>query len=426
MGAAADRVPERRRGTPPSPWLFGIFSAPYGCFNGLVAVALPYVLRNHGFAVERIAAIGAAVQAPAIWYFLWAPIVDIRLRRRTWLILLSVVSAACAAVAIGNSRSRSLHVLTVLLVTASVFNQPVSSAVGGLAAEVVPNQTRGRTGGWSQAGILGGGVIAGGLTVWLTDHAPALTTSLIVAALIIIPAFAVLGVDEPPPHRVPLRDHLSTMFREVAVTLRRRDVWLAFLFFLSPIGAGALMNLFSAIAGDFHASETMVIAVVAVAGILMPVGALIGGVLCDRYDRWRMYPLAGLTEAASAGAMVLAPFSPASYLIGAAAYAFTSGLCYAAFMSLAFELVGSTTEASSTRFTLFMAAVNVPVVYMLRLDGWGHAHFGVRGLLAVDAICNGVLALVLLASIGALKPLIRRATRRSIKQATDTVIGESD
>lgn len=405
-------MPEPRRGVPP-PWLFGIFSAPYGCFNGLVAVALPYVLRRHGLSVDRIAAIGAAVQAPAIWYFLWAPMVDIGLRRRTWLILLSVASASCAAAAIWSTGSATLRGLTVLLVAASVFNQPVSSAVGGLVAEIVPNERRGHTGGWSQAGILGGGVVAGGLTVWLTDRAPPLVTSLIVAALIVIPAFAVLAIDEPSPHHLPLRDHLAAMFREVVTTLRRREVWLAFMFFLSPIGAGALMNLFSAIAGDFHASGTMVIAIVAAAGILTPVGALVGGILCDRYDRWRMYPLAGLTEAASAGAMVLAPLSPISYFVGAVAYAFTTGLCYAAFMSLAFELVGSSTEASGTRFTLFMAAVNVPVVYMLRLDGWGHAHFGVRGLLAVDALFNGLLSIALLASIGALQPFIRRAVDSS-------------
>jgi hypothetical protein len=65
-------------------------------------------------------------------------------------------------------------------------------------------------------------------------------------------------------------------------------------------------------------------------------------------------------------------------------------------MALAFQLVGPSSPASGTRFTLFMAAVNVPVVYMLRLDGWGHAHFGVRGMLAVDAMSNAVFAVLFL------------------------------
>ena len=87
------------------------------------------------------------------------------------------------------------------------------------------------------------------------------------------------------------------MFREIRTMLKRRDVWMGLLFFLSPIGASALMNLFSAVAPDFHASSTIVIWVVVLAGLLTPAGALVGGVLCDRFDRWRLYPIAGLTAA---------------------------------------------------------------------------------------------------------------------------------
>jgi hypothetical protein len=35
---------------------------------------------------------------------------------------------------------------------------------------------------------------------------------------------------------------------------------------------------------------------------------------------------------------------------------------------------------------------------MLRLDGWGHAHFGVRGMLAVDALANALFGAVFLFS----------------------------
>jgi hypothetical protein len=44
-----------------------------------------------------------------------------------------------------------------------------------------------------------------------------------------------------------------------------------------------------------------------------------------------------------------------------------------------------------------MAASNAPIVYMLRVDGWAHGHFGVRGMLGADALANaafGVLFLV--------------------------------
>jgi MFS family permease len=375
----------------------------------LVAVALPYLLRRHGITVERIASISALVQAPTIWYFLWAPVVDVRFRRRTWLMALAVASAACSALAIWHDAG-AIRALTVLLVAASVFNQPISSALGGLVAHVVPNTLRGRTAGWSQAGILGAGVAAGGLVVWLAARAPAPVIALTIGLFIAAPAFAVLAIDEPPPSNIGLRPHLSRMLRDVLTMLKRREVWLGLVFFLSPIGAGALMNLFSAVASEFHASSNMIILVVALAGVFMPLGALVGGSLCDRYDRWRVYPITGLVAATCVGAMFLAPLTAVTYVAGAAAYAFATGLAYAAFMSLAFEMVGSASAASGTRFTVFMAAVSVPVVYMLRLDGLGHARWGVRGLLAVDATANAVFGVVFLAGVGIVRA---RFARRS-------------
>jgi MFS family permease len=392
------------------PWLFALIAAPYGSFNGIVAVALPYVLRRHGIAVDHIARIAAIVQAPTIWYFLWAPVVDVRLRRRTWVILLSLGSALSCALAIAVDGSPSVRRMTALLVTASIICQPISSAIGGLVAAVVPNASRGRTGGWSQAGMVAAGILAGGVVVWLTGHASTTTTAIVAALFIAVPAFAVLAIDEPAPPRVKLKPHLTAMFHDVTAALRRRDVQLGLVFFLSPISAGALMNLFSAVAADYHASTTTVLWVVAIAGVLTPVGALLGGVVCDHFDRWRVYPAAGIASAIAAGGTLLGPLRPATYLLGAAAYALATGLGYAAFMALAFDLTGSNTAASGTRFTLFMAASNTPIVYMLRLDGWGHAHFGVRGMLAVDAIANAVFGLIFLIAKSPKGTFRRRAT----------------
>jgi hypothetical protein len=101
--------------------------------------------------------------------------------------------------------------------------------------------------------------------------------------------------------------------------------------------------------------------------------------------------------------MVVAPLRPMTYFLGAAAYAFSTGIAYAAFMALALQLLGSENAASGTRFTLFTAAVNVPVVYMLRLDGLGHAHFGVRGMLVADGLANLTFAVLLFMLIGHVK-----------------------
>jgi MFS transporter, PAT family, beta-lactamase induction signal transducer AmpG len=382
--------PARVRG-----WLFALASAPYGSFNGLIAVGLPYVLRQRGIAIEQIAIIEALVQAPSIWFFLWGPVVDLGFRRRTWIVLLSAASAAFAAAALGGADG-SVPLLTALLVIGSVFAQPVSSAIGGLVASVVPNEMRGSIAGWTQAGIFVAGVVTGAATVWATGRAPASVVAFVTGGLIAAPSLVALAIDEPAPATGALGPHFRRMLADLGATLRRGDVWLGLLFFLSPIGAGALMNLFSAIASEFHASASIVVWSVVLGGVLTPAGALVGGAICDRFDRWLVYPIAGLSAALAAGAMTIAPLTPAAFLAGAASYVLTIGFCYAAFMSLAFQLVGENSPASGARFTLFMAAVNVPVVYMLRLDGWGHAHFGVRGMIAVDALSNLVFGALFL------------------------------
>src|SRR5215475_2404416 len=282
---------------------FALASAPYGSFNGLVAVGLPFILRQRGIPVERIAIVAALVQAPSIWFFLWGPVVDLWLRRRTWIVVLSLASALCASAALGGGSSASLGSMTTLLVLASVFSQPVSSAMGGLVAAVVPNEHRGRTAGWSQAGIFLGGVVTGAATVWLSGRVPAKVVALIVATLIAAPSLVALTIDEPKPVIASWRRHFGDMLHDVRSTLARRDVWLGLVFFLSPIGAGALMDLFSGIASDFRASSAVIIWTVVIGGALTPIGALIGGMICDRFDRWLVYPVAGLTVALSAGAM---------------------------------------------------------------------------------------------------------------------------
>lgn len=387
---------------------------PYGSFNGVIAVALPYLLRKYGTPVERIASIEAIVQAPAIWYVLWAPAVDLALRRRTWIVMLSVATATCTAAALCLTAS-TIRVATVLFVTASVFNQPISSALGALVASVIPDAERGRTAGWTQAGILGGGVLAGGLVVWLSDHTSMAIATLVAGALIGGPGFAAWLVPEPAPSVIGRRQEVSRMWRQLVAAVRRRDVRLGLVFFLSPVGAGALMNLFSGVATDFHAASGEVIAVAAIGGTMLTLGALIAGSLLDRMSRWRMYPILGLVTGASLGVLAFVPLRPATYVIGAAMYALCTGAAYAAFMALALELLGSDRTASGTMFTLFMAAANVPVVYMLRLDGLGHRLFGVRGMIVTDAAANAVFAVGLLMLLARRPPGLALGARAPIR-----------
>src|SRR5947199_8053119 len=79
-----DAYTTMERGSRNPPWLFGILSIPYGVFNGLLVVLIPFLLRKHGVSPDRIANVIAISSIPNVWYFLWSPVVDTGLLRRTW------------------------------------------------------------------------------------------------------------------------------------------------------------------------------------------------------------------------------------------------------------------------------------------------------------------------------------------------------
>jgi hypothetical protein len=78
---------------PPS--IFGFLAAPIGVFYwGVSALLVPYLLRRHGVPVDPIAAVVAIASIPNVWSFLTSPVIDLGLRRRTWLALFFFCSPA--------------------------------------------------------------------------------------------------------------------------------------------------------------------------------------------------------------------------------------------------------------------------------------------------------------------------------------------
>jgi len=86
---------------------------------------------------------------------------------------------------------------------------------------------------------------------------------------------------------------------------------------------------------------------------------------------------------------------PSVYLAGTAFYLVTEGLCWARSTALIVEIVGTETRDASTLYSVLNAIVTIPLLYMIRLDGFGFSEFGTHGLLWVDAAANlAVFALV--------------------------------
>jgi MFS family permease len=250
-------------------------------------------------------------------------------------------------------------------------------------------EQKGRAGGWFQAGNLGGGGIGGGAGLWLAERLPAAwMSSAIVALLCLSCALALLGLTEEhaAESRASALESVAFVLKDLWLLLRARTGALALILCFLPIGAGAASGLWSAVAGDWHASGDTVALVTGVAGgLVSALGCLLGGWLCDRLDRKAAYAIFGVLQALCAVAMAVSPRSEIMYIVFTSLYSFITGLTYAGFTAVVLEAVGL--GAAATKYSVFASLSNTPIWYMTLVDGWAQGRWGSAAMLEVEAAC---------------------------------------
>lgn len=345
--------------------------------------------------VDEISGIVATSLFPAVWAFLWSPLADTGLRKRSWVLISALCAGVAAGVAILDVHG-SAGILTMLLFLSNAFTGLLSSACGGLLT-VMPESLRGRSAGWYQAGNVGGGTIGGGVVIWLADHASLAAVALTVAAAMILPALAALLIEEPPPVQRAIVPQLKGMGHDLRELLRSRRTWLGLVFFLSPVGTAAISNLISGVGQDYHASGNEVAVVTGFAGgLLAAFGCYIGGFVADKMNRMVAYALAGGFAAIFGAWLAFAPLTPFTYGAGYSGYSIAAGFAYAVYTALLLDVVGKTKHAAAFAYSTLNASGNASIMYMTRLDGLGSRYWGVRGLMATDAVANGGFMVILL------------------------------
>jgi MFS transporter, PAT family, beta-lactamase induction signal transducer AmpG len=395
------------RRTHPSVFLFLI--VPFGAMGGYLSVAIGYQLTQAGISVEQVAALVAFSYIPQTWKFLWAPVADMTLSRKTWYLLAGFVSALGIFVTGAvPADERSLPLLYAAVLASNVAVTFLAMATESLMVYNTPPELQGRAGGWFQAGNLGGNGLGGGAGLWLAQTLPepwmagaalAVACALCGAALWFVP--------EPPP--MARTGHYGRMLVEVLKDLwrvaRTRAGILALLICFLPIGSGAAANLWSAVADDWHASaNTVALATGVFSGIVSALGCLAGGYGSDRMDRKTAYALYGLLMAICTVAMALAARTEAMYVVFTLIYAFIQGLTYAGFTAVVLETIGL--GAAATKYNVYASLSNMPIAYMTLVDGWAHTRWGAAGLLNTEAAI-GVLGIAVFIAVAMALP--RRA-----------------
>lgn len=368
----------------PAPLFFPLL-LPFGVVVGYAQVTTPYSLDKLGLLAMVATAAQQTGQLPHSLKIFWAPAIDARGRRKTWYMgSLLVAAAALAGVVLVDARE-ALSLYTALLFLANVGVATSSAAVDALMATTVPVERKGAAAGWSMAGNLGGTGVGGALGLFLTEHQPKAVTAAVLASVLLLCGTPILRIDEQVHPAQPALQAIVNLARDLRRTALSREGWTGLIICLSPVGAGAAVNLFAGgMHNDYHASEHQVEIVTGVlGGILSAVGCLAGGYVADKMNRRLAYAMAGAVTALIALAMAFGPLTPTAFTIGTLAYQFANGIAYAAFVAFVLEMIGHE-GAVATKFTLFVAASNWSISYSAVLDGWGYDRGGVKGLFLVD------------------------------------------
>jgi MFS transporter, PAT family, beta-lactamase induction signal transducer AmpG len=380
------------------PWLFGLLIAADAVISlGLLGGGLSYLMRTQGIDPGRSARIISLLSLPHAIYFLWGPVTDFWLRRRTWLMVAAVAAAATFAVAFTEPRLAS-HRAVALMFAGACFGVMVPAACGGMMGTLKSEVNRRRASAAYQIGSLAIGALTVFALVSLSAHLSVPSLGLVMAGLIIAPSVVAFAEPaEPAASGRTLAETLRSIGSEFKATFWRWQAIPYALLVTAPFCSGALIGLLPGLAVDYGVSGTQVAWINGVGGALLTAaGAYCASLIPVRVRASIAFPISGLVNSATAAVLAFGAQRPAIYFIGTVLFLFTIGAGYALFTGVILEFLGGSGKSGSARYSVLNSLGNLPVVYMSALDGVAYTHWGPRGMPALETVLGATGAAILL------------------------------
>lgn len=384
----------------PHPVAYLILYLPFGISGGYVTVTLAYLLTQSGISVVTVAGLAALSVLPQTWKVLWAPIVDTTLTAKRWYLISTLgIGLFLVATAFVPAKVESMWLLDILVLLASITSSVSAMATERLMAHSTPDNLKGRAGGWSQAGNLGGVGLGGGAGLWMAVHAVPWSAGAALGSFSLLCCAALVLLQEETRAHDGTRyiDNVLAIGRDVWTVARSRAGYLTLILFFLPIGTGAASNLWAAVAGDWRATaDTVALVNGALSGVISMAGCIVAGYICDVMDRKTSYAAFAILMAACAVAMAMAGRTEVMFILFTSLYSFLNGFCYASFSAVTLETIGK--GAAATKYNLLACLANMPITYMTLIDGQAQARWGSGGMLYTEAAL-GVVGVVVFALI---------------------------
>jgi PAT family beta-lactamase induction signal transducer AmpG len=382
------------------PWLYSLLIAPSAvAANGVIqGGVLAYMLSQRGVGSGAQSHLINLLALPTIIYFVWSPLTDFFVLRRTWLLLGGVSSGVLMAASLAQRDLRSTPAL-VLMFLAACCSQLVVSSCGGMMGTIRSEQMRRTAGSFYQGGGLAFGALASMVLIPLSDTGKRGLLGVAAGAMIAIPAlFSFAAPQQETIGGETFTEVRRRMGREFLDTFWRWGAIPYTLCMLFPMNSGAAVGLITGVAKDYGVNGAHVAWMNGFGGaVLMGTGSLAAALIPAKTRAPVVYMLIGLVNAATLCFLWLGPMRSSSYYVGVTLYLFTTGAGYAYFTAVLLEFLGPSGKSGSGRYSIINSLGNVPVVYMIRLDGWGADKWGPRGLSGTEAVISAAGAAILLA-----------------------------
>jgi len=354
---------------------------------------MPQLMASVHVPEPKIALITAIAVSPNFWFVLFGPILDVRFSRRRYATLLAALSGIAAAVAV-----LSLHHLMMLQTAMVVCNASAAlsaSALGGWFSTIVPDEHKNAMSKWINIALVSGTGLIVGLGGELVRGLGIVPAAVLLGALVVLPTSIFLLIPAPGPDGRLAGESFAQFNRDILVLLKRREVVVVLLLFLSPCSSFVMPNLMGGLGADFHAS-TRAVSFWGGVGAFIPglLGCFIFPVIARRI-RLRFYYLAnGILGCLFTLSLVMLPHTTATYAGALFGEYLFQAVAFSIQIGIVFEAIGPNNPLAATTFSFLTAATNVPVTYVTLIDGRAYARAGITGTLFVDAVIGIVTCLV--------------------------------
>ncbi len=378
-------------------WLMGLSNCSYGLYAGIQVFALPQLLAARHVPEATIAAMSAVELSPGFWAFLLSPVLDVRFSRRWYACVLALIAAGLLLVAMLNLNH--IYFVEAAITVGFLSSYLYQSALGGWLSSISTHEEENSLSIWMTIGNAGGGAVMAVACGEIVSHFSVTVAAILLALIVIFPTIVFPFMPAPGPDRRLANESFGQFFSDLVALVKRREVLIALVIFISPAGSFALTNFLAGLGGDYHASPRLL-------GFILGIGAGIAGIVgsflfkpLSRFMPLRpLYLTVGFVGSLFTLSLIALAHTPTAFTIALVGENLLQSLAITACTAITFDVIGRDNPLASTTFCFLGSMYGLPLSYMLYVDGVGYAHHASAGAFATDAVC-GIFASLLLGAL---------------------------